>query len=249
MSDCEEFNFQNKEEVDEFEKLLSNHMTKLYKPKPPSFSLLNAYDVLEQQDNGKKIFIALFDLKLNYMLLWSDFYSVGTIWNQYFSKGKLEGGSVLDSQAKFSGKMEIHRFNTSFIFRFRALWDKLMGFFVLWRVPDQYNDFCSSKSKKKKFNQLATHYDCLPNKVLFEIKKIQEADLTTTTTESQNMSIKDMLVRFDNQFRTPEAHGTGRLRKYSFTMESMADNPQIELMGYWNVVRIFVTTNMGSIFQ
>jgi len=34
-----------------------------------------------------------------------------------------------------------------------------------------------------------------------------------------------ILTAFDNNFRTSEAHGTGVLRKYSFTMASLSENP------------------------
>jgi hypothetical protein len=52
--------------------------------------------------------------------------------------------------------------------------------------------------------------------------------------------LEGLITRFDNTFRTSEAHGTGRLRKYSLSMESMVDNPQIELIGFWNAMNGFI---------
>jgi hypothetical protein len=79
------------------------------------------------------------------LLLYLDSNAVGGTWNQLFSKGKLEGGSVLDSEAKFFGKMDIHRFNTAYVLRYRALWDKLMGLMILIFVPNEYDLFAGAQ--------------------------------------------------------------------------------------------------------
>ena len=46
--------------------------------------------------------------------------------------------------------------------------------------------------------------------------------------------IKEGLEYFDNNFRTPEAHYTGKMRLWTFTMNSLENNPQIELIGFNN---------------
>jgi hypothetical protein len=224
----ETFSLKNREEVEKFENLLSQYIAQRAQFALSHISLVNAYDVLQEREDGGKIFTALLDIQINFMLLYCDSHSVGATWNQFFSKGKLEGGSVLDSQAKFFGKMDIHRFNTSYILRYRALWDKLMGFLVLLFAPNEYERFCKSKSKKKSFRKIALGVNELSDEFV--------------------SNLENMLSKFDNEFRTAEAHGTGVLRKYSFTMEAMHQNPQIELIGYWNMVNDFIS-KIGNMFK
>lgn len=191
-------------------------------------SLIMAFDHLQDRVDGSRIFSALLDLYLNFLLTLLDLYQVGGIWNDRFSKGKLEGGTVLDSPDKFIGKMDVHRFLSSFVLRYRALWDKLMGLLVLIYFPEQYDKFASAKSKKRAFAKIISG-EALPDQFAFN-------------------GIHDFLEKFDSTFRTAEAHGTGILRKYSFTMGSIADNPQSELIGYWNTLNKYIT-EVGRLFD
>jgi len=220
------FTLKSREEVAQFEKLLEGYSTARTQTSLNHISLTSAYDYLLPREDGGKIFSALLDIQINFLLLWLDSHSVGAIWNSHFSKGKLEGGSVLDSSQKFFGKMDIHRFNSSYILRYRAIWDKLMGLLILIYAPAEYESFANSKSKKRTFTKIA--------------EKFAESQLLK--------DISELLTQFDNKFRTSEAHGTGVLRKYSFTMESLADNPQIELIGFWNAVNNFIL-DVGKIFN
>lgn len=222
------FILKDRNEVEQFENLLLQYVSQRAQFAPSHISLLNAYDSLQQRKDGGRIFTALLDVQINFMLLYCDSHNVGAVWNNNFSKGKLEGGSVLDSPAKFFGKMDILRFNSSFILRYRALWDKLMGFIVLLFAPNEYESFIKSKSKKKIFRKIAANIEGL--------------------SEESVDNLEEILTNFDNSFRTSEVHGTGVLRKYSFTMESMDKNPQIELIGYWNIVNEFIS-KIGSMFR
>ena len=60
-------------------------------------------------------------------------------------------------------------------------------------------------------------------------------------------SLTEFLDKFDDSFRTAEAHGTGVLRKSSFTMETLDKNPQLDLLGYWNVINGFIA-EVGKLF-
>ncbi|WP_305838165.1 hypothetical protein [Photobacterium leiognathi] len=177
-------------------------------------NLLAAYDHLQPREDGGRVFTAYLDIVLNCYLIHIDLMKVGATWNDKFSKGKLEGGSVLDSQAKFFGKMDLHRNFTSYVFRYRAIWDKIMGLSVLLQVPDEYDSYHSSKSKKKAFRKRAEKMAVVP---AGDIKDFE-----------------GLLTEFDKTFRTPEAHGTGSIWKYNFTMESLSDTALVELIGYWN---------------
>ncbi|MCK4742902.1 MAG: hypothetical protein KAT25_03705 [Sulfuriflexus sp.] len=224
----EVFSLKDREEVKTFETLLKEYVNQQAQFSLSHISLVDVYDSLQIREDGGKVFTAILDITINFMLLHCDSHRVGATWNQYFSKGKLEGGSILDSQVKFSGKMEIHRFNSSFVLRYRALWDKLMGFLILYYSPKNYDKFCKSKSRKRSFKSLSK-------------------DITQLTDEFVQ-SVEGLLTEFDNKFRTPEAHGTGALRKYSFTMESMGKNPQVELIGFWNVMNEMIL-NIGKEFK
>lgn len=224
----ESFSLKNREEVESFENLLAQYTKTRGQLSLSHISLTSVYDALQEREDGGKVFTAILDIQINFMLLYCDSHSVGATWNQLFSKGKFEGGSVLDNPVKFFGKMDIHRFNTSYILRYRALWDKLMGFLILLFVPNEYDRFCKSKSKKKSFKKIAHGVPQLTDEFV--------------------LSLENMLQKFDNEFRTAEAHGTGVLRKYSFTMESMHQNPQIELVGYWNMLNDFIA-KIGGMFK
>lgn len=108
------------------------------------------------------------------------------------------------------------------------MWDKLMGLIILIYAPGDYDAFSNAKSKKRTFTKIAQKHG------------FAESGFLT--------NLNELLTRFDNTFRTSEAHGTGTLRKYSFSMESMADNPQIELIGFWNAVNGFIT-EFGKMFS
>ena len=43
-----------------------------------------------------------------------------------------------------------------------------------------------------------------------------------------------LLSNFDDKFRTAEAHGMGKLRKHTLSMQIMSENIQIEIIDYWN---------------
>jgi hypothetical protein len=212
----ETFSLKDKSEVESFESLLNEYITDRAQFSPCHISLVSVYESLQAEENGGRVFTAILDITINFMLLWTDAIKVGSIWNQYFTQGKLVGGSVLDSRDKFFGKMDIHRFNSSFVLRYRALWDKLMGFLILYHAPEKYDSFCCAKSRKRSFVKLA--------------KGIPEL------TDEYIKNVEELISRFDAEFRTPEAHGTGSLRKYSFTMESIHNNPQIELVEFWNAI-------------
>jgi len=179
-------------------------------------SLVAAYDYCQSRTDGGKLFTAILDVFINFLLVYCDMCSAVSLWSQTNPKDPGKEQSVLDSVEVFFGKMDCHRYNSSFVLRYRALWDKLMGLLVLMYVPAQYERFSSASSRKKTF-----------------FKIVRESSLLT---EDNAGNLIKLLEGFDNEFRTPEAHGTGALRKWSFNMVPMQENPSIKLLGYWNVV-------------
>lgn len=222
------FELKNRDEVIIFEKYLHNYCQKRSNSSYPKYiSLVPAYEQLHSRRDGGRIFTALLDLHISFILTYDDVVEIANIWNNNFSKGKLEKGSILDNEHKFIGKILIHRYFTSFVLRYRALWDKIMGLLILFFLPDKYDKFISADHRRKKFNILAKEITVLNEELILQI----------------NQTINE----FDNKFRTSEAHGTGVLRKWTFLMESMDENPQIEIIKFWNAISKMVG-NIGRLF-
>lgn len=216
------FKLNNRDEVQCFEEFLHAYEKEHYHFAVEHLSLVGFFDALQGHPDGGRIFVAILDIKISLSILWGDIHEVGAAWNKNFSKGKMEGGTISDSFEKFSGKMDVHRFSSAFILHYRALWDKIMGLFILFYVPNQYNSFCRAKSRQKRFLSLASHIPQIGRNAASEICNVVE--------------------QFDKLFRTPEAHGTGTLRKWSFLMEPMNKNPHGDLFGYWNYMNKTITS-------
>ncbi len=215
--DVKKFNLRSRTDVERFENMLRRYLKdRTGLSMEEHISLCHVYDALQSQENGSKIFYSLLDIDINFALLMCDICEAGNMWNRMFSGNKCSEGSVLESSDLFFGKMEIHRCLSSFILRYRAIWDKIMGLLIMLFAPESYRDFERADSRKKEFGKI--------------IKK------TSQISHEELQYINELLTNFDNEFRTSEAHGTGRLRKWSFMMESMGDNPTCKLYDYWNVV-------------
>ncbi len=210
------FTLDNREEIVRFEHLLQKCTARLCQVPINLPSLIVGFDAIQSHPKKNCVFYALLDIRLHFICLQVEIQRAAGTWNECFSKGKLEGGSVLDSEQKLFGKMSMYGDLTSFTLRCRALWDKVMGFLVLLVTPNQYDEFIRSKSRRRKFLQLA-------RKTSENFGKFGE-------------SLAAHVKEFDEKFRTAEAHGAGRLRKWVFLMESLHENPQIELLGFSSVM-------------
>jgi hypothetical protein len=120
----------------------------------------------------------------------------------------------VDEVRSFQIRMDIHDHSNAFVLRFRSIWDKVMGILVLRYEPDRYESFYTAKSKKAAFRKIFKSHQVIPEEFVQRAEEIIES--------------------FDNRLRTPEAHGTGILRKSSFTWLNLHDSPPLQLLGYWN---------------
>ena len=231
--DKDEFVLGNKEEVEYFETHLKEYLKTKTNVSLSKISLSKAYEPLHSRSDGAKVFSALLDIVINFSLLYCDITEISGTWNRLFagtnSSIQLKGGSILDSQIKFAGKMDIHRFSSSYVLRYRSLWDKIMGFIVILYSPENYDKFAKSKSRKKSFRKIAEN-----------IPEISEEFINSS---------EEAITRFDETFRTSEAHGVGRLRKWSLSMQVMADNPSIELIWFWNRIIEIVGNLENMVFE
>jgi hypothetical protein len=213
------FRFNSRDEVVNFDGMLKEYSKNRAQLSLPYCSLVTVYDKSQSMSNGLKIFWSYFDILISITLLLCDSHDVGATWNDKFSRGKLEGGTILDSKEKFFGKMDIHRYNISFILQYRALWDKIMGFLILVFSPEDYDTFTRADSRKKSFKKIAQKHS---NECPYLLKIIEIID--------------GPLTEFNDEFRTLEAHFTGRLRKWSFLMQPLEESPAIQLHGHWNQI-------------
>jgi hypothetical protein len=217
------FTLNNRDEVIRFESLADAYAQEKISFPLKHISLVDAYDYCQTRDDGAKLFTALFDIYINFLMLYSDSMSGAKEWGD----STLENGSILDSESKFFRKMEMHKFNTSFIFRYRALWDKLMGFTVLFFFPIQYEAFVKAKSRRSSFKKIFSSNQFFPNEFI--------------------VHLDSHLDGFDNKLRTPEAHGTGALRKRSFAMCHLLESPIVEFGGHWNFILLYIVA-IGKLF-
>jgi hypothetical protein len=100
--------------------------------------------------------------------------------------------------------MDTFRYQFSFIVRYRALWQKFLGIAILRAFPDKYETFMKQTSKKKAF-----------------IKIVRDTLGDNEASSRLLQEIMDHLKDFDEDFRTTEIHGTGRIRKWIFTSQTL----------------------------
>jgi hypothetical protein len=207
-----EFCLEDKAAVEKFEQRLSEYCAARGQFDLKHISLAKAYPALQRcrPTDWERVFSCVLDLQINFVLLHCDDTVMGGITNIPALTHQPEVGSVLDSPDLFFRKMDYHRFVTSFIFRYRAIWDKVMGLTILLRAPGEYERLKAAKSKKKAF------------------------DAIMQSVAPGTAAVSAGLERFENLFRTPEIHKSGRMRKYSFLPVSAGFNPQHELGAFWN---------------
>jgi hypothetical protein len=173
------------------------------------------------------MFAALVDLRISLALIEQHVLALGKSYNASLPSDGAEPGSIDDAQS-FLLRMNIHDHANAFVLRFRSIWDKIMGILVLRFEPSRYESFCSSKSKKASFRKIFAAHPFIPE------------DFVRTA--------ESIIQSFDDGLRTSEAHGTGTLRKTSFTWIDHQQSPPMALLGYWNFLNEIAHT-IGGIFD
>lgn len=228
------FQLENRQEVIRFEELLKAYQRKLWDEPINHISLLDVYDALQENPDGGKIFTAFLDLQINLILLDRDLSSIATILNAEMEQEKSAEESILSSEVLFFEKMDLHKANSNFILRYRAVWDKVMGIVILLYVPNEYDRFYKARSRKKMFRKIVEKIREIPSDFCDQIEKV--------------------ITDFDNKYRTAEAHGMGAMRKWSFVFQHDSDSPQSDMFWAWNslnqVILLFlapwISKNIGG---
>ena len=264
MSESPTFSINSVEEAEQFERLLQQYSRQIHHGFIVSDGsgrgdLLSTLYTLCQDhcyfDN--RLFYAYVDLKFTYLFMYRDTGQAGGTWNSFFTPEKLQTDSILQDIQTFSAKMDILCSLTSFAMRCRAFWDKYLGLFVLLYDTENYDEFCASKSKKRKFRQIASKWDSISPR--FEEclgKNIGDLILITGRLKKSNPKREELfssipfpepyiecLLKFIealDEFRTPEVHGTGRLRKWSLSILPLELSKDFSLLNHWNVANSFM---------
>ena len=199
-----DFKISNKEEAIQFEKQLhAIHDNHIECPGKIEFGLGEIFEVCHKfkKEYGSRVFMAIIDFAISQTNCASELDDCIKVWNSYFSKGNEyhnhSQSTILGDEKFFEGKFYFQRYLNSFVFKYRAHWDKIMGlYFLIWKY-DHYQNFIRAPKKKRMFLRE------------FEGHKMVDQDIVNY--------VRNDLTLFDENFRTHEAHGTGKLRKFAFT--------------------------------
>lgn len=215
-------------DVEKIENLISVFLNRKTGTNLPYINLKVAYEKLIPAENhGSRVFFALLDLKMNFVILQIDSFNSGAIWNSQKSIKTTENQSILDNPDLFLKRLEIHYHDSNFIPRYRAMWDKIMGILLLISSEERYKIYNSSKSKKKAFKKLSKEVHFLDHNFIDILEHIQE---------------------FDDTFRTQEIHRFGTLRKFSFLDSPHDSSEYILLKNSWNVM-IRMLSNLDDLIK
>ncbi|MGM0582994.1 MAG: hypothetical protein ACQETL_20120 [Bacteroidota bacterium] len=143
-------------------------------------------------ENGGRIFTSVFDIKLNYIFLDFEKSGLTKLWGE-----RNIDNNILNKKQDFNLSVELLKYLSSYVLKYRALLDKLMGLIFLCYSPDEYDKYRRGKSRKTLF------------KNTFEKKSIP--------LRLDPERIFMYLDQFDSLYRTPEAHATGSMRKWVFS--------------------------------
>jgi hypothetical protein len=203
-----------KEKVDQFESMLGQYLRKKGDHPLPYIPLARVFEISQERESFR-LFYAALDLKINLCYLGLDLkdYCKGP------SRGleELKGMTPLDNEVAFEIRADVHRALSVYIFRYRAIWDKIFGFCILLLAPERYSEFRDKKKgRKKKF---------------LEIMKA-----VPVSNPDELSRVLDDLNVFEERFRTPEAHDTGSLRKWTFIVGDFFTPESMDLIFYWNML-------------
>lgn len=227
------FKIEDPEEAREFEDMTKRYME--YYLDPPvhfNFRLDEIHRDCQNLDNGGRIFTASFDLYVSAHLAVQEIHSMAGSWNEFFSKESTladKKDDIFENNNAFMGRMRAHRYVTNFIFRYRSVWEKIFGLYFLIYEYSKYDKFASSKSKRRFFLRNFSKMEVVHDHIV--------------------EYMEEKLTDFDDKYRTPEVHGTGRIRKWTFQEVENTfseENPvRIIQEKHWS----FFMSNIGLIME
>ena len=222
---------------------VSDHIRNIY-----AYSRVHSKD---DRINGK-LLNACIDLELNYLFMMKDVHLAGGTHNQLYAKGKIASDSVLQDFELFAGKMNILNTFSALSFRIRAFWDKFMGILFLLYEWQKYEKFIQARSRRKYFIKHAQEWQGISlhfRKSLINVvrtwlihsenreaaKEIDRLNFVFPFPDAF-LKIMDELIGMSDAVRTPEAHGSGYLRKWSLANIPIDRSRDFALINHWNII-------------
>lgn len=204
-------------EAEKFDQSLNQYRLEHHIHKWPFISLEEAFVALESGLVDGRFFSAFFDICLQDIALQRDLKIIRDETNREYSGGEMEGF--------FSLRMGRYIAASNAAFRFRAMWDKLMGLMVLLHWSDEYKRFSGARSRLKEFKRIAKRWN-------IDTKENQNASIEEWNKKwNQRLENIEKIIReIDDNFRTAETHGVGRLSKWAFEKQKDEDDPFEELL-------------------
>lgn len=242
-----EFTLSGKKEFEVFENYLAQY-SEVKKCVALRRFLVPAFDSFESREDRGRLMACLVDLQLTYCQMDLDFLAACRCWGERFTHREDEPpqGSVLDSFERFEGKLDILRSFNAFTLRVRAFWDKMMGFLVLYKSPEEYDAYVKSKSRKKRFRKISLEWGEFPQPLRTPIVMLNmyhpnfsefAKELLKDSSSYHDIYVESLLgcvSRLDDGYRTAESHGSGVLRKYSLSMLPLTESKDFRLKNHWN---------------
>jgi hypothetical protein len=226
------FSLSTLEDYQKFEMMLDSALQNLYGRGNITHFLGSAYGFLSDRGDRSRLMASLVDLQLTYCFASLDSWDAGAVLNErLLPLGGLSPftGNVLDQPGLFQAKLETLRSYTALAFRCRAFWDKYMGFVIMCIDPLKYKKFDKANSRKKEFFKIARSWMPSDYPLLMQLPVLNGLDsepdfarlidrwYSNEFYPEPFLSILEEWVHSLDYIRTPEAHGTGVLRKWSFS--------------------------------
>lgn len=216
------FKIESIEEARIFENNLSAYMQSQtgFVSLPYYFNLCDWFSYCKKKNPeiGGQIFTAILDIKINITLLEICKDRAVKAWQEYQSISKNNDLNIISEPNFFKLSLIILENLTTFSFRYRALFDKIFGLIILEKAPNKYDEFRRSRSRKTKFTKIINENNLIESNI---VEKLQV-----------------LLKQFDKEFRTPEAHGTGSMRKWVLDANefrtNIFDGNRIKIIEFWH---------------
>lgn len=203
-----------------------------------------------------KLLNAYVDLELTYIFMKKDVSSAGGTHNRLNDAGRIDGRSVLRDFALFSGKMDILYSLSAFSFRVRAFWDKYMGILLLIYDREKYEKFIRARSRRTFFIRRAHEWPhisihlrrCLTAIVKEWYIRSGHRGVEIEFREGEKdvpfpdpfLELIGKIVELVDVVRTPEAHGTGSLWKWTLANLPPDRSGDFGLVNHWNYCNQFM---------
>ena len=234
----------------------------------PETLISRLYSYCTEQDDFR-LFYAILDLELVWLFMLKDSHSPAGLWNQVLSEHRHNPKTILGDFPTFCTRMEILDSFNSMSLRCRACWDKYMGILVLLHEPDKYEVFAKASSRKKTFTKIAREWaGIISPHILRAITTVSRNGLVHASKHLANKLTKEQIeatkrcieyfLLYDlnypdpavdlmtqhidsvDHIRTPEAHGTGVLRKWSLGSFSPDISKDFSLYNHSNDFSVYM---------